>query len=205
MEVVHFIYNNQEVDFLPSGDENVMINATQMATIFGKRVDVFLKSDHAQAFIEALLLVPKSVEYQNLSTPNGGNNSDVFTPFGVNKFKYSRDEILKTNKRGGTWMHRILALKFAAWLDPNFEVWVFETTDRIILGHYKEQKEATEAKLRAEREVELKKQELLEKYPEFVDFLELEGKVTFAEKRRLKAIRDSVKQLKLDLFPEVYS
>lgn len=194
MEVVHFIYNNQEVDFLPSGDENVMINATQMATIFGKRVDVFLKSDHAQAFIEALLLVPKSIENQNLSTPNGGN-----------KFKYSRDEILKTNKRGGTWMHRILALKFAAWLDPNFEVWVFETADRIILGHYKEQKEATEAKLRAEREVELKKQELLEKYPEFVDFLALEGKVTDAEKRRLKAIRDSVKQLKLDLFPEVYS
>jgi hypothetical protein len=190
MEVVHFIYNNQEVDFLPSGDENIMINATQMATIFGKRVDHFLRSDHAQAFIEALLLVPKSIENQNLFTPNGGN-----------KFKYSRDEILKTNKRGGTWMHRILALKFAAWLDPAFEVWVFETVDQIILGHYKEQKEATTEKLMAEQQLEMKKRELLEKYPEFVDFLALEGKVSEAEKRGLKAIRESVKQLKLDLFP----
>jgi hypothetical protein len=111
MEIVHFIYKEQPVDFLPGGNDNVMVNATQMATIFGKRVDVFLKSDHAQAFIEALLLVPKNVENETLSTPNGGN-----------KFKYLRDEILKTNKRGGTWMHRILALKFAAWLDPNFEV-----------------------------------------------------------------------------------
>ena len=102
-------------------------------------------------------------------------------------------------------MHRILALKFAAWLDPKFDVWVFETIDRIILGHYRDQREATAEKLMAERELEVKKHELVKKYPEFVDFLVLEGKITEAEKRRIKAIRESVKQLKLDLFQEALS
>lgn len=186
MEAVHFIYNNQPVDFLPTGQDDLMVNATQMANIFGKRIDHFLRSDHAQAFIEALLLVPIS----NLSPPNGGN-----------KFKYLRSEILKTNKKGGTWMHRVLALKFAAWLDPRFEVWVFETIDTILLGHYKEQREATAEKLRAEQLLQLKKKELLDKYPDFLEFLELEGRINSAEKRRVKAIKDSTKQLKLDLFP----
>lgn len=183
MEVVHFIYNEQTVDFLPKGDDNLMVNATQMAKIFGKRVDVFLKSDHANEFINAL----------------------EFTPFGGNSEPLKRDEIIQTKGQSGTWMHRILALKFAAWLDPKFEVWVFSTIDQILLGHYREQREATAEKIRAEQQLELKKKELLEKYPEFVDFLALEGKVSEADKRRLKAIRASVQQLRLDLFPEVYS
>lgn len=179
MEALHFIYNDQTVDFLPKGDDNLMVNATQMAKIFGKRVDVFLKSDHANEFINTLEL----------------------TPFGGRLTPLKRDEIIKTVNGINTWMHRILALKFAAWLDPKFEVWVFSTIDQILLGHYREQREATTEKLRAEQQLEMKKRELLEKYPEFVDFLALEGKVSDAEKRRLKAIRESVKQLKLDLFP----
>jgi hypothetical protein len=31
-------------------------------------------------------------------------------------------------------MHRILALKFAAWLSPNFELWVYHTIDRIVFA-----------------------------------------------------------------------
>jgi hypothetical protein len=95
-------------------------------------------------------------------------------------------------------MHRILALKFAAWLDPAFELWVFSTIDQIILGHYKEMKEATIEKLKAEQLLEQKRQELLEKNPDFLDFLSLENKVSAADKRRLKALRDSITQLKID-------
>lgn len=178
MEVVHFIYRNNEIDFIPSGDENVMVNATQMAKIFGKRVDVFLKSDHANDFINELML----------------------TPFGGRLNPLMREEIIKTRNGVNTFFHRILALKFAAWLDTKFELWVFSTIDQIILGHFKEQKEATLQKLKAEKELEDKKKVLIEKYPEFLDFLNIEGKISDAEKRRLKAIRESVKQLKLDLF-----
>lgn len=43
MEVVKFIYDQNEVDFLPNGDENVMVNATQMAKVFNKKTEMKLK------------------------------------------------------------------------------------------------------------------------------------------------------------------
>ena len=177
--VIQFIYNDQTVEFLPG--ENVMVNATQMASIFGKEVNEFTSNKSTKLFIKACLKT--------------GNSRFL-------KVKYESD-LIDSKQKSGTWMHRILALKFAAWLDPNFEVWVFATIDKILLGHYKEQKEATTAKLLAERELELKREELLEKYPDFIDFLKIEGKITDAEKRRMKAIRESVKQLKMDLFEEL--
>lgn len=180
MEVVHFIYNEQAIDFLPSGNDNVMVNATQMAKIIGKRVDVFLKSDHAKEFINAL----------------------EFTPFGGNSEPLKKDEIIQTKGQSGTWMHRILALKFAAWLDPKFEVWVFSTIDKIILGHYKEMREATIEKLLAEKELARKKEELIRNNPELAEIFELELKISAAEKKRIKALKASVSQLKLDLFAE---
>jgi len=180
MKTLQFIYNNESVDFSQGENNNVMVNATQMAKIFGKRVDNFLKSDHANEFIKVLEL----------------------TPFGGRSTTLTKDEIIKKVNGVNTWMHRVLALKFAAWLDPQFELWVYSTIDSILLGCYYEQKQATKERLQAEKELQIKKQELLNKYPEFLDFLDLENKVSNAEKRRIQAVRSSVKQLKLDLFQE---
>ena len=180
MEVTNFMYNDQTIEFASNNNDSVMVNATQMAKIFDKRIDVFLKADHVKSFIEVLEL----------------------TPFGGSLTTLKREEIVQIKNGVHTFFHRILALKFAAWLDPRFEVWVFSTIDTIILGHYREQKDATEAKLRAEKELENKKIELLKKYPEFAEFLELENKITDADRRRMKAIKASVAQLKFDLFNE---
>ena len=95
-------------------------------------------------------------------------------------------------------MHRILALKFAAWLDAKFEVWVWKTIDKIMLGHYREVKAAMYERLAAEKAVEAKREQLLKENPAFLDFLELEGKVTEAEKKRVKALKASMDQFKLD-------
>ena len=94
MEIVKFKYNTTEISFQPDAGRKLMVNATEMAKAFEKRVDVFLKSDHAKEFIEVL----------------------QFTPFGGNSEPLSKDEIIQTNHKTGTWMHRVLALKFAAWL-----------------------------------------------------------------------------------------
>lgn len=179
MQVVHFIYSDQTVDFLPKGDINVMVNATQMAKIFGKEVKHFNENDGTEKFIDACL---KS------------RNSDFL---GIK----NREDLIISKQKSGTWMHRILALKFAAWLDPDFEVWVFMTIDKILLGHFHEQREATKAKLTAKQKLEMKRRELLEKYPEAVEYFDLEHQFNDAENRRRKAIKDSVKQLELDLFP----
>jgi predicted site-specific integrase-resolvase len=204
MEEIKFIYSGKEVDFLPQGSNNVMVNATQMAKIFGKKVEDFTRLDSTKAFTEAWLR--KSNLEQKKDLKNGisrflNPNSDEKTELKseISHFLTKKNLIISKQK-SGTWMHRILALKFAAWLNPDFEVWVYETIDRLLFENFKEQKEATEAKLRAEAELEAKKKELLEKYPEFIEFLNIEGKVSDAEKRRIKAIRESAKQLKLELF-----
>lgn len=121
MKTLEFIYQDTQIHFLLNPtDDNVMVNATEMAKLFEKRMDVFLKSEHAKAFINVLL-----------STPYGGNKTPL-----------TMDEIIFANKKAGTYMHRILALKFAAWLSPEFEVWVFSMIDQIMFGSLKDYRDA---------------------------------------------------------------
>lgn len=121
MKTIEFLYQETQIHFLINPtDDNVMVNATEMAKLFDKRVDVFLKTDHVKAFTKVLL-----------STPNGGNKTPL-----------TMDEIIVANKKAGTYMHRLLALKFAAWLSPEFEVWVFSMIDEIMFGSLKDYRDA---------------------------------------------------------------
>ena len=178
MEVVNFIYQEKQIDFLPNGNDNVMVNATQMAKVFGKKVEPFMRNESTQNFILECL---KSENCSFLSIKK-------------------EEDLIDSKQKSGTWMHQILALKFAAWLDPSFELWIYMTINKILLGHYKEMREATIEKLQAEKEFEKRKQELIEANPELVEIFELELKITAADKKRIKALKASVAQLKLDLF-----
>lgn len=176
MELKHFIYNEKTIDFDFNKQTDVMVNATQMAKIFDKRLDHFLRSDQTKEFINAL----------------------EFTPFGGNSELLKREEIIQTKGQSGTWMHRILALKLAAWLDPKFEVWVFYTIDKILNIELYEQRAALLEKIKAEKQKEYKRIELLEKYPELQDYFDLQDKENSAHNRRVKSIKDQIKQMKLE-------
>ena len=178
METVKFVYNNTQVDFLPVGNDSLMINATQMAKIFNKKIENFTRTESTQSFISECL---------NNANRRYLNINDV-------------SDLLDSRQKSGTWMHRILALKFAAWLDPAFELWVYTTIDKIIFGNYRQIKEATVEKLKAEKLQQLKKQELMEKYPDLSEFFALEKLITTAQRNRMKAVKDSVNQLKMNLF-----
>ena len=106
-----FYYQDHEIIF--SKDEEVMVNATQMAKAFGKRIDFFLKAEHTQALMEVA----------------------QFPPYGGNSDSQEPRKLVVTKGHLGTWMHRVLALKFAAWLDPKFEFWVFSTIEEILFGN----------------------------------------------------------------------
>jgi KilA-N domain len=177
MEVLNFVYNDQQIEFKPNGDDNVMVNATQMAKVFGKRMDVFLKADHVQEFISVL----------------------EFTPFGGNSAPLKREEIVSTHGQGGTYMHRILALKFAAWLDPRFELWVYTKIDEILNHYYRELRNATIENMRIENLKAEKREELLKKYLEFADYVELEEAFKSSAARKAAITRSMNKQMKFDL------
>ncbi len=199
MNILEFIYNEKTISFNPAGNDNVMVNATEMAKAFSKRIDHFLKADHVNEFIEALI---ESLNEELEFPPNGGNsvseNATEFTHIRGNSKPITRDDIIQTKGQNGTWMHRILALEFAGWLDARFKIWVWLTIDKIILGHYREVKAATYEKLAAEKAVLSKRKQLLKENPDFAEFLELEGKLSDSERKRQKALRASMTQFKLD-------
>lgn len=101
-----FYYEGKEVAF-QFGNGDVMINATQMAKAFGKRTNDFVRLSQTEDFIYALS-----------------------TRYGI-----SRNGIVNVVQGGisqGTWMHQKLALKFAAWLSPEFELWVYDRIEEVM-------------------------------------------------------------------------
>lgn len=136
MELMKFEFKYHVIEFEPQTD-NVMVNATQMAKIFDKEVSGFLKTDSTKNFIEAYSRT-EDIPSQNEFSPNG-----------------KLIKVISTGRNNGTWMNRIVALKFAAWLDPYFEVWVYKTIDQILFGQYKRieenLKESAKRKLQIEK------------------------------------------------------
>lgn len=163
-----FEYEGQTVEF-DFGNDNIMVNATEMANIFGKRVSDFLQNQETKAFIDVLKLTPISVSLASMSD----------------------DEIMVNKGRSGLWMHRILALKFAAWLDPKFEVWVYFTIDKIMFGTLREDAKL-KAKLKEERE------EVLARLLENEDYQKLMG--IDAKDKEVKGKIDKQLKNQLSLF-----
>nr|NQU91581.1 hypothetical protein [Bacteroidota bacterium] len=60
MQIIKFIYNEKEIEFEPSGNNNVMVNATQMAKVFGNEVTFFRRNDDTKKFIDACLKIENS-------------------------------------------------------------------------------------------------------------------------------------------------
>lgn len=148
MKTLKFTYNEAEICFsLDPLDKNVMVNATEMAKVFDKRIDVFLKAEHTKAFIEALKL-------QFEFPPYGGNSEAKQTGKSV--------QIIDARGHMGTYFDRRLALKFAAWLNPDFEVWIYSTIDEIMFGSYKQHWQAHARQEMAKAQMQHIKAEILE-------------------------------------------
>lgn len=96
-------YKNQIVAFNLDGEK---VNATDMIKLFPeKRINNFIRNQQTKEFIKVL-------ETLNSASPVV--------------------EVVKGGKTQGTWMNRLLALKFAAWLSPEFEIYVFSVFDEHI-------------------------------------------------------------------------
>jgi hypothetical protein len=180
-KAVEFIFQDTEIHFLLGNEKNVMVNATEMAKVFGKRIDVFLKTEPTNAFINA-------IEFP----PTGGNINPIL-----------RHELIQTRGKNGTYFHRILALKFAAWLDPIFEVWVYSKIEEILFGKAKVAGERIsevalqEAKIKKIREQIIKSDNELAK-----TLLKEEQNLAQLKKNKNQAVNVFVKSCQPTLFDE---
>ena len=166
MKTLEFIYQETQIHFLVNPlDKNVMVNATEMAKLFDKKTELFLKSEHAKAFIEVAN-----------RQPNGGR-------------------IIDTRGRNGIFFNKRLALKFAAWLSPEFEYWIYSTIDEIIFGNYQKHWEAHAMQEVARVGMETIKTEILmNPTPESVaNYFEYEQQYKSAKNAKTKAIQNQLK------------
>lgn len=110
MSIKKFDYEGKPISF-EFEDGNNMINATEMAKPFNKRVDNFLRLKGSKDYILLLELRYSDVrEREVLRVVQGG-----------------------TPELQGTWMDEKLALKFAAWLSPAFELWVYDRIQELLI------------------------------------------------------------------------
>lgn len=171
-KALEFIYQDTQIHFLLGNEKNVMVNATEMAKVFNRRIDFFLKTEPTKAFIEALKFPPV------------GGNLDI----------KSDDDIMQSRGRNGTYFHRILALKFAAWLDPNFEVWVYAKIEETLFGNAKTAGEKiSEVTLQEEKIKQLRKDILKSGSEDAKNLLKEEANLVAMKKEKNKAVSIFVK------------
>ncbi|MFA5296621.1 MAG: KilA-N domain-containing protein [Lutibacter sp.] len=176
--VVEFLYQETQIHFLVNPNErDVMINATEMAKMFDKRIDVYLKTQPTKAFIEAL----------------------QFTPVGGNSTPLSYEQIIQTKGHLGTFMHRKLALDFAAWLDVNFRVWIINTIDEILFSKTEPIANAVSLKQKQESEQKaLIEKATLEKNEDFLSYIKLQKAIKKTTSLENKALNNLKSQYKIN-------
>jgi hypothetical protein len=157
-------FQETEIGFDFTGS-NVMVNATEMSKIFGTDTEAFMRNKDTKRFIEECLKT---------------ENSRFL-------FVEKEEDLIVSKQKSGTWMHRIFALKFAAWPDPSFELWVYKTIDDLLFGRFKRyvaEVEHTEKAKQKLRELEEKKME----DPEYLEIIELRKVIAGSGKRRAMAL-----------------
>jgi len=170
--LIEQLYKDTAIHFLMQPEnKNVMVNATDMAKIYDKRVQKFRDLKTTQEFIDALLVSEnEKLKIRNKDPEQG--------------FYLTEIDVYDGRKRGGTFMHRKLAVKFAAWLDVRFEIWMIDVIDQIL--HQTIFKRLNVLESKTDKADERKR--LLEKIEQSPDYLRI--KQIEAENRKLdKALK----------------
>jgi Asp-tRNA(Asn)/Glu-tRNA(Gln) amidotransferase C subunit len=160
-----FQYENQAIEF-DTTNNSVMVNATEMAKVFGKLPANFLNTENTQKFIQIM----------------------------SSRYCLNNNDIVRTSTNEGTWMHRKLALKFAAWLSPEFENWIMDTIEDILFGEDKRQIE----QLKRFADLDIEEEECRKELMTNENWLRYEE--IKREKRRLRANRGKELNEQIKLF-----
>lgn len=100
-----FSYNGNDVLFDTKDD--VMVNATQLAKIYGKRPNDYLSLPATNQLINAI----------------------------TRKYGIAENQLIRTERGGispGTWMHRLIVVDFCQWLDIDLKLWCTEKLDELM-------------------------------------------------------------------------
>lgn len=109
MENKIYNYKGTEITFILQGSD-VMVNATQLAKLYGKRPSDYLSLPSVNQLINAVTRKYGIADNQLVRSVKGGSD--------------------KTSQ--GTWMHRLIILDFCQWLDIDLKLWCTEKLDELL-------------------------------------------------------------------------
>ena len=110
------------------------------------------------------------------------------------RYALKRNDIVRTSTNGGTWMHRKLALKFAAWLSPEFENWVYDIIDDLMFGNLKQINIINQERVNLKRNIAQKETKYYETVEGFTDYMK--------DKEKLKSLNYQVSKYTKPDMPE---
>ncbi|CAC9973905.1 KilA-N domain-containing protein [Flavobacterium panici] len=171
MKPIIELFNENPINFyISSHDKDIVVNASEMALIFNKKTEVFLKLKETENFVQILL--------------NQLNSQEETPDYNIDHIFHIKEDV--------TYMHRKLAIKFASWLSVEFEIWFFETVDNILFGNYKKHWNAHDIQKTSQaRMIELKRKLLINPTEKDVhDYFRAEKEFTNAKMAKLRAIKD---------------
>jgi len=177
MKTKIYVFEENNITFTLDKDNKVMVNATEMAKAFNKQVNDFMSNETTKNFIESCL---KKRDF----------------PF----FKIEKEEDLYVSRqKSGTFMNRILALKFAAWLNADFEVWVFSVIDQLLFGRHAEREKSLERSLTLQTEMNNLASKSNKTGEDFDRYLAIEHELRNEQTIRKNLTKESIFEMK-DIF-----
>lgn len=118
---------NDQCFYVRAGDR--YWDATRMCQAYNKRVNNFFRTDATQKYLRALSKktgIPIELEQESAMTEEQG--IDAIAQKSALIYKTKGGEVSES----GTWVHQQVALKLAAWLNEDFEVWVWEVIEKLL-------------------------------------------------------------------------
>jgi hypothetical protein len=179
MKTEIYVFEGSRITFVLDKDSKVMVNATEMAKTFGKRASHFMENETTKEFIESCLKSRNS-GFLNLE---------------------KEEDLIVSSQKSGTFMHRILALKFAAWLSPDFEVWVYATIDKLLFGKYVEREKSLERTISLQKEMNILAEKADKTGEDFEKYLNISYELRKEQAIRKNLTKESIFEMK-DLFEE---
>ena len=98
-------------------------------------------------------------------------------------------------------MHRVLALKFAAWLSPRFELWVYSTIEQLLFGKHVEREKSFERTLSLQSELSELEDKADKSGEDFERYLQLQKELNREKSIRASLTKASISEMQ-SLFGE---
>lgn len=142
MRTKNYVYNEKVVEFFI--DDDIMVNATEMGRVFNQKTYAFLRLESTKKWINWLENNPIRSKNSAIGEKRSVNSAPRSAKKQVlpGEIKHRSADLVPIliiniggDDGGVTYMHRLLAIDFAMWLDVSFKGWIIQHIDNLLFDY----------------------------------------------------------------------